>query len=185
MTKLKEKFGSLNFALRVFILTFIFGMLVFSPLLFRGRTTAESEDYLAYLTNIERGKDGLNQLSYSPELEKAALAKAQDMLALQYFEHTSPTGQTPWNFIEGAGYNYQVAGENLAIDFDRDNKAFAAWMASPSHQDNILNPKFASVGIGKVKGVFEGRETEVIVQMFASPRNVVDRLFDQLVLNSP
>ncbi len=174
MTNLKEKF----------ILTFIFGMLVFSPLLFRGRTTAESEDYLAYLTNIERGKNDLTQLSYSPELEKAAFAKAQDMLAHQYFEHTSPSGQTPWDFIETAGYNYQVAGENLAIDFDREKKAFDAWMDSETHRENILNPKFEAIGIGKVKGVFEGRETTVFVQMFASPRSALDKVFDRIALTS-
>ena len=61
--------------------------------------------------------------------------KAQDMATLGYFAHVSPDGKTPWYWIEKVGYDYQYAGENLAINFSDSKDVTNAWMASPLHKE--------------------------------------------------
>ncbi len=88
------------------------------------------------------------------------------MVENNYFEHFSPSGTTPWDFIESAGYNYQLAGENLAMDFSTNEGVNRAWLNSPSHAKNILNPDFKNIGVAVIEGQLEGHETTLIVQMF-------------------
>ncbi|OGY24632.1 MAG: hypothetical protein A2Y57_00700 [Candidatus Woykebacteria bacterium RBG_13_40_7b] len=127
-----------------------------------------SASTLISLANSSRAQTGLGALSSNSQLTSAAFAKANDMLQNQYFAHTSPDGTTPWTFIAASGYDYVYAGENLAIGYTDASELHAAWMASPSHRDNILNPNFREIGIATVSGIFEGAETTIVVQMFGS-----------------
>src|SRR4030042_3617362 len=86
-----------------------------------------------------------------------------------YFEHFSPTGHSPWNFISEAGYDYQYAGENLAIDFAKLEDTHTAWMNSPKHRENILNSDFTEIGIATVTKKFKGRLATISVEMFGTP----------------
>lgn len=124
---------------------------------------------LIQLTNQERQSLGLPILKENPILNQAAYQKAQDMLALDYFSHYSPTGLSPWYWFKKAGYNYQLAGENLAIGFLDSEEVIRAWKNSPSHKANLLNPKFKEIGIAVLKGDFQGSETTLVVQLFGSP----------------
>lgn len=124
---------------------------------------------LVSMTNSARSRNGLGSLSVNSQLTSAAYAKAQDMLANQYFAHTSPSGRTPWDFIKGAGYNYSYAGENLAIGYADASELFSAWMASATHRENILNPNFREIGIAVISGIYEGVETIIVAQEFGAP----------------
>ncbi|MCC6711501.1 MAG: hypothetical protein IT416_04095 [Candidatus Pacebacteria bacterium] len=120
-------------------------------------------------TNEQRVSQGLSGLTLSEELSQAALAKGQDMFADQYWSHTAPDGTEPWYFIEKSGYKYKVAGENLARDFMNTSDMVTAWMASPTHRANLMNPKFEEIGIAVIDGRLNGFETTLVVQMFGSP----------------
>ncbi|HOK35422.1 MAG TPA: CAP domain-containing protein [Candidatus Pacearchaeota archaeon] len=126
------------------------------------------------LANKERQNLNLNSLKEDPKLDEAAYLKAQDMLENDYFAHTSPSGISPWYWFEVVGYDYQYAGENLAIDFLDSEELHTAWINSPSHRANILSPNFKDIGIAVVKGDFKGRETTVVVQLFGAPREVAE-----------
>lgn len=63
---------------------------------------------------------------------------------------------------------YQYAGENLAINFYDTNDLIQAWLKSPSHKENLLNPNFEQTGIGITQGRYLGKETTFVVQFFAS-----------------
>lgn len=119
-------------------------------------------------TNQERQLASLPALVYNATLAQAAQAKAADMFENQYWAHQSPAGKEPWDFIESSGYKYQVAGENLARDFSNTNDLVQAWMDSPTHRANIVNPKYQEIGIAVVDGVLNGVETTLVVQMFGS-----------------
>lgn len=121
------------------------------------------------LANEARAAEGLGILSVNNTLSKAAQAKANDMLAKQYFAHNAPTGETPWSFIKAAGYSYVTAGENLAIDFTEAESVQTAWMNSPGHRANIMNKSFQEIGIGIAKGMYNGHQTTIVVQMFGTP----------------
>ena len=66
------------------------------------------------------------------------------------------------------GYKYRYAGENLARDFSNASSAMDAWMNSPTHKENILNPKYKEIGIGVVEGDLAGTDTTIIVQFFGA-----------------
>jgi hypothetical protein len=127
---------------------------------------------LIELTNKTRQNNGLLPLKENPILSEAAKLKAQDMLSKNYFGHKTPEGFWTWHFIDELGYQYQVAGENLAIGFLDSEEVHKAWLNSPSHRANILNPSFREIGISVLKGNFQGNEVYLVVQLFASPKIV-------------
>ncbi|MBI2637915.1 MAG: hypothetical protein HYW88_03370, partial [Candidatus Sungbacteria bacterium] len=124
---------------------------------------------LVDLTNGDRGNGNLAPLTISPTLEKAAQAKANDMAKYGYFAHTSPNGVTPWFWFTDVGYRFRSAGENLAINFSDSKDVETAWMNSPGHRANILNKDFTEIGIAMAQGIYQGRETTFVVQMFGRP----------------
>ena len=124
---------------------------------------------LANLTNEERQAQKLDMLTVSPILNKAAEMKANDMATNGYFAHTSPEGKTPWYWLSQVGYKYQYAGENLAINFSDSKDVTSAWMASPTHRANIVKNKYTEVGTGIATGIYKGKETIFVAQVYANP----------------
>lgn len=114
-------------------------------------------------TNKARIESGVGSLSLNNKLNESALLKAQDMLANQYWAHTSPEGVDPWKWFETVDYEYVEAGENLAKGFYLTDAVMMAWMNSPDHKKNIVNPNYKEVGFAVVSGEFEGRITSLIV----------------------
>lgn len=127
-------------------------------------------------TNEKRTAAGDRQLVLNDELSQAAAAKAKDMFTKQYWAHTAPDGTDPWNFILNAGYNYLFAGENLARDFGDSKGVVNAWMNSPSHKENLLNPRYQEVGFAVVNGKYNGYETTLVVQMFGARPGIIPQI---------
>ena len=114
-----------------------------------GYATDMSIQSLLNDTNDQRqANGGLSALSLNQLLNNAAQAKAQDMANRNYWSHNTPDGQTPWTFMVAAGYNYQLAGENLAYGFTTAADTLTGWMNSPGHRANILNTGYKEVGFG-------------------------------------
>lgn len=133
-----------------------------------GFTSTVTIDEVVRATNEERVAKGLKTLSYNEKLADAARRKAANMFAENYWAHNSPSGKSPWVWFKDAGYNYVFAGENLAKDFGDTGRMMSAWMASPTHRDNIINPKYAEMGLAVVPGTIQGQETVLVVQLFGS-----------------
>jgi uncharacterized protein YkwD len=127
------------------------------------------QDFLA-LTNSARAQSGLAPLSLNGELEQAAMAKAQDMANNHYWDHFRPTDKkAPWDFIHESGYQYTVAGENLARGFTTPTGITNAWMESPTHRANVLSPKYTEVGFASIRAAgTDGQTVLLTVQMFGS-----------------
>ncbi len=133
-----------------------------------GYATDIQVEQLLSLTNAKRAENGLGSLTYNSKLAQAAAGKAADMFAKGYWAHVAPDGKTPWDFIKGAGYTYTVAGENLAKNFQNSGGVVDAWLASPSHRENLLKGNYKEVGFAVVNGVLNGEETTLVVQMFGT-----------------
>ncbi len=127
-----------------------------------------STDELLALTNQKRQENGLPPLSLNGQLGSAALNKANDMLSKNYWAHIAPDGTTPWYFIKNSGYSYIYAGENLARGYNSASDVLNAWMASPTHRDNIMSSKYQNVGFAVVTGSLTGEDTVLVVEMFGS-----------------
>ena len=117
--------------------------------------------------------EGSDVLIENEELDKAAQAKAEDMAAKGYFSHVGPTGEEPWTWIERAGYDYVYAGENLAVRFNESKDVVDAWMASPTHRENIVKPQYREIGVGIAEGTYKGAPATFVVQYFGSPAGPV------------
>jgi hypothetical protein len=121
------------------------------------------------LTNEERAKEGLPPLKINAKLSAAALSKGQYMFQHQFWSHTAPDGTEPWYFFAQSGYQYRVAGENLARDFQRSDDMMVAWMNSPTHKQNIVGGTYTEIGVAVIDDVLQGRETTLVVQLFGKP----------------
>jgi len=121
------------------------------------------------LTNDERAQNGAGALTENTQLDAAALAKAKDMALNGYFAHVGPDGKTPWEWITGAGYQYSYAGENLAVRFVDSQDVVNAWMASPTHRENIVKPVYTQIGVGVAEGLYDGQPATYVVQYFGTP----------------
>lgn len=128
-----------------------------------------STDEVIRLTNDRRSQAGVSVLRYNSQLAQAALAKGNHMLSNQYWAHVAPDGTEPWKFFTNANYRYRYAGENLARDFSNPGAIVDAWMASPTHRDNLLSSKYADIGVAVVEGNLNGVDTTIIVQFFGTP----------------
>ena len=120
-------------------------------------------------TNQSRSSNAVSQLNVDPLLVAAARDKANDMAANGYFAHTSPAGLTPWYWFGKVGYNFEYAGENLAVNFSDSQDVTNAWMNSPEHRANILDSNFTQIGIATATGTYKGQPAVYVVELFGTP----------------
>ncbi|MFJ5790510.1 S-layer homology domain-containing protein [Lysinibacillus sp. NPDC093197] len=117
------------------------------------------------LVNIERQKRKLPLLTYDGALTQVAVIKAQDMVNRHYFEHESPYYGMPWDLATLFDYPYTSLGENIGRNIPSPEAAVKAWMASPSHRENILREHYTNTGVAIAvdsKGIYYW------VQLFSS-----------------
>ena len=102
------------------------------------------------LVNQHRASMGLGTLTWHAGVAAVAQAHTQDMVDRNFFSHTNPDGETPWDRLAAAGITYSYAGENIAYGYPTASAVLAAWLASPGHKANIENPNFTHHGVGRV-----------------------------------
>ena len=113
--------------------------------------TKALESEVVRLVNIERSKVGLPPLKENWQLSRIARYKSQDMINKNYFSHYSPTYGSPFKMIESFGLRFSAAGENIAMGQRTPQEVMNAWMNSPGHRSNILNPTYTEIGVGLAK----------------------------------
>ncbi len=165
---LSHKMTALFTALLITVKIFSLSLLAFSPAI-PAFSSAISEENIVALTNQTRLNYGLNELKFSSVLALAAQEKANDMAEKGYFAHTSPDGRLPWDFMKAQGYDYIMAGENLAVNFVEAETVSTAWMNSPTHKANIVNKNYEEIGIGIAQGIYGNKQSIFVVQMFGVP----------------
>lgn len=136
--------------------------------------------------NEKRAESNLPKLKQNTDLSNAASLKAKDMINRSYFEHYA-FGLAPWDFMKMSGYDYLYAGENLAMDFNTSEGIVNAWMSSPAHRANILDPEFTETGVGIIKGEYTENgithETIMVDNMFGQKRPTILKIFDSISKN--
>ncbi len=131
-----------------------------------GREANITIDALLAATNDSRATAGQAPLKLDNKLIKAAYLKAQDMFDKQYWAHNAPDGAEPWKWFGDVGYNYDMAGENLAKNFTSTGGVMTAWLNSPEHKANVLKTDYKDVGFAVVSGVLNGQSTSLIVALY-------------------
>lgn len=99
------------------------------------------------LVNRERFNNGLNVLAMPADLQGACDTRESELLTL--YSHTRPNGEQPFTAIPSS-LKYRTAAENIASGQRNPTEVVTAWMNSPGHRANTLNPDFAYIGVGFV-----------------------------------
>ena len=108
-----------------------------------------------------RVANGLRSLRADARLEHAARAHSSRMLRTGTFAHGAFNVR-----IRRVGVRAPRVGENLAWGAGGYAQARAIvrmWLASPSHRANLLRPGYRIVGVGAIKGVFNGQRGTLMV----------------------
>lgn len=170
-------------AMKILVFIFVIGLPMtawLSPDVLR-----EQADKIISLTNQLRVQQGVKPLSENQALNKAAYAKANDMILQQYFAHVGPDKRTLADWLKAAGYRYEVAGENLAMGFATPQAVMAAWQKSQTHYANLIDPDFSEIGVGVLSGPYQGADTVFVAQYFGTPIPVVIPVKASTVSNTP
>jgi uncharacterized protein YkwD len=85
-------------------------------------------------------------LQWSTQLASAAEAHSADMANRNYVSHTSLDGNTPAARATAVGYTGQM-GENIGAGYATMDAAMSAWIQSPGHCANLMNPNYRDYGI--------------------------------------
>jgi hypothetical protein len=137
-----------------------------------------NEQYLLELINRDRAKVGAQPLAFDSDLNEAADAHTQWMLATDQFSHTGSGGSSPTQRIKDAGYSLSGSwstGENIAWastrqpagNQDEIELLHKNLMNSPGHKANILNANFKEVGIGFDVGTYKQYQGAFVSEDFA------------------
>jgi len=105
----------------------------------------------------------------SGTLAGVALGHAADMAQHNYFEHEDLAGRSPADRVRAVGYQEKLVGENIAYGPKTADEVVQGWLDSPGHCANIMDPRFAEMGIAYAAGRASKRGL-YWVQVLADPR---------------
>ncbi|MDH3271376.1 MAG: CAP domain-containing protein [Gemmatimonadota bacterium] len=102
------------------------------------------------LMNAHRTQVGCAPLEWNVDVAEVATAHSADMIDRDFFAHTNPDGQSPFDRMTAAGISYSYAAENIAWGYPTGEAVLDAWLNSPGHRANIENCSLAQHGVGLV-----------------------------------
>jgi hypothetical protein len=107
-------------------------------------------------------------LTLDRTLDGVAYGHAADMAEHDYFEHEDLSGHTPADRVRAVGYREKLVGENIAFGPRTADEVVQGWLDSPGHCENIMDPRFAQMGIAYAAG--HAKRGLFWVQLFAQPK---------------
>lgn len=105
----------------------------------------------------------------SQTLGGVAFGHADDMAKHNYFEHEDLMGHSPADRVRAVGYQEKLVGENIAYGPKSAEEVVQGWLDSPGHCENIMDPRFAEMGIAYAAGQ-ASRRGLFWVQLLVAPR---------------
>jgi uncharacterized protein YkwD len=105
----------------------------------------------------------------SGALAGVAFGHADDMARHDYFEHEDLTGHSPADRVRASGYQEKLVGENIAYGPKSADEVVQGWLDSPGHCENIMDPRFAEMGIAYAAGKSSKRGL-FWVQLLVAPK---------------
>jgi uncharacterized protein YkwD len=105
----------------------------------------------------------------SGALAGVAFGHANDMARHNYFEHEDLAGHSPADRVRAVGYQEKLVGENIAYGPKSADEVVQGWLDSPGHCENIMDPRFAEMGIAFAAGQ-SSRRGLFWVQLLVAPK---------------
>ena len=114
-------------------------------------TVAAYEQEVFDLVNQIREENGLEPFVYNETLAGTARAHSQDMIDRNFFSHTNPDGEDPFDRMRDNGLSFSMAAENIAAGQRTPEEVVNSWMNSEGHRANILG-SCEELGVGLALG---------------------------------
>ncbi len=108
-------------------------------------------------------------LTYNCPIEGAATSHSQDMATNNFFSHMGSDGLRVGARVTATEYEWSVVGENIAAGYDEVETVMDAWLESPGHCRNIMDPRFTEFAVTRVDASNMDYEN-YWTQVFATPR---------------
>jgi uncharacterized protein YkwD len=110
-------------------------------------------------------------LSWSCQLETAALAHSTDMANNRFFSHTGSDGSSAGDRAARAGFSWSSWGENIAAGsaYYSVGAVLQGWIDSPGHCANLMRPYFTHLGAARYSDTSSAYGV-YWTQVFGSPR---------------
>lgn len=112
-----------------------------------GRDSAKASE-IAKCINILRNYVGVSRLSYSKDLEKAAMVRAEEIV--NNFSHQRPDGASGisaiWQYTSRSHYEGENIGQCGAVA--TAEFMYSLWLNSPNHYKIMTDPGFSRCGVG-------------------------------------
>lgn len=116
-----------------------------------GGTTGPGTAAQAWINTV-RAAEGRAPLSVSGALTRAAAAHASDLARAGRLSHRGHDGSTVGERVRREGFGYCFVAENVAKGQATHAGALRAWMASPAHRRNLLDPRAVAFGLAQGTG---------------------------------
>lgn len=117
------------------------------------------------LTNVFRRELNLSVLKWSDDMANVARLHSKDMAIRDFFDHTNPSGYSPFDRMIAAGIDYMVAAENIAAGYTNAFSSHSGWVNSPGHRLNLVRDvEYLGVGV-----YFGGNYFNYYTQKFYTP----------------
>lgn len=120
---------------------------MYQPVTMQTPSLNSEENIMYQLICKLRASKELNPLELDTALIDVARTKTRELIDLDYFSHTSPVYGSPQDMLRYFSISYDYMGENIGLNTNV-KEAYNAFINSPLHLDNILNPDFTHIGIG-------------------------------------
>lgn len=104
-------------------------------------------DMLHRINGVRRAS-GVASVRLCPALQRASQDYAQAMARTDTFGHVGVDGRFSGQRVRAAGYAFTATGENIAGGFPTVAQVMVAWITSPGHFANLVDPAFTHVGLG-------------------------------------
>lgn len=96
-------------------------------------------------------------LNWDDRVAAAALGHSTDMAGTKFFGHEGSDGSDTGDRLMNEGYDTMLWGENIAVGYDLEAVVMGAWLNSPGHCANIMDPSYEDAGVGVGKGKFKSK----------------------------
>jgi uncharacterized protein YkwD len=93
----------------------------------------------------------MQRLSWESRLAASATEQARNIALQDRLSHVDSNNRGLGARLRSVGYAAAGAGENLAAGQSAIDDTFQAWLASPSHCANLMQPEYRDVGLACVQ----------------------------------
>jgi uncharacterized protein YkwD len=163
-------------ALALCALSTLFLLALFSasaPAAEAGARLSAGERTLVRAVNGVRARHGLPRLKRSPRLNRAADHHTRQMIAHDFFSHSSRNGASMSRRVRAFARSRRV-GETIAMTSRCGRRGarrvVRMWMASSGHRAIVLSRSFRRIGVGARRGSLGAQRACVVTADFASRR---------------